>query len=110
MRIARSLPTTKSELGGGRAVFIPAVPGRERSSRKLAKAIAQAVYLLHRRRRVLKRRIRQGALSDVDQQPDAVRHILLEGQHNAVGDFVGIQRGRFRVDLENRRARGHELA
>ena len=73
----------------------------------------QPVDRLHGCGRVLERGIRQRPLGDVDQQPEAVGHVLLERplqcEHDPLRDVVVLQLVRLAGHLEQRRAGGDEL-
>ena len=74
----------------------------------------QAVDGLDRRRRIEEGRIRQRSLGDVDEHPQAVRHVLferpLEAQNDELGDVVAEPRGRTTVHAQEWRPRCRELA
>ena len=87
---------------------------RKRAPRKLAQDVVQAVDRLHGRRRILESRLGQRPLGDVDEQPNAVRDVLvecrLEGEDERLPEPILVEPGRAAVDAEERRAGGDELA
>lgn len=80
--------------------------------RELAKAIVEAIDRLDRRGRI--ERIGQAPFRDIDEHPEAIRHILVQrafrSHRRRTHGLAGIQAIRVALDLEQGGAGGHEIA